>query len=159
MNSGPQPIHMAWGTLRMVPTMVFRGWGQPSIGPTGPLTLAGLVMRPATLIGNNGGGLIGPNGGSYRVRAAATQVPYANARVRLLDAALQPVLDGGKPVEATTDAQGRYGFTSALPTQNLVVEIALPDNKGAIQARSPRGTKETNADLFSTLTTRYILDL
>lgn len=130
----------------------------PSIGVAGPTTLAGLVMSPATLIGNNGGNLIGNNGSSFRVLATAPQVPYANAKVRLLDAALQPVMDGGKPVETLTDAQGRYGFSSALPNQNLLVEVALPDGKGAIQALAPRGAKEANADLVSTLTTGYILN-
>lgn len=115
----------------------------------------------AGIIGNNGGGIIGNNGASFRLLAAIEQKPLAHATVRVLDAAGKPVLVDGKPLTALTDAEGRYGFTAAIPDQNLILEVALAEGLGAVRAVVPKGAatqKVVDADLVSTLTTGYIMD-
>lgn len=119
--------------------------GTPVIGNNGA-NLAGVVKAPASLVSNNGG--------SYRIQATVEQVVVVGAAVVLKDAA-------GKVVaETKTGADGRYGFSAALPTENLILEVALPAQKGTVQAIVPKegtGPKTVDADLMSTLTTGYIL--
>jgi sugar lactone lactonase YvrE len=136
--------------------------GTPSSVPLSNInsSLSGLAQAPASLVSNNGSNVITNGGAQFRVLAAVAQVPVANAKVTLLDANLSPVKVDGKALETLTDAQGRYGFTTALPDSNLLVSIALPGDKGTLQAIAPKGTtaRQVDADLVSTLTTAYILD-
>ncbi|MDB5099053.1 MAG: repeat containing protein [Cyanobacteria bacterium RYN_339] len=138
--------------------------------------LAGTVKAPASLlsdvgsglvtdngsgiVANHGAGLVGNNAGNYRL-AAIAQVPVKGARVRLLDAAGQPVVGAdGKPLEATTDATGAYRFEAVLPARNLVVAVELAGGKGTLEAIAPPAAKDRQADLdlVSTLTSAYILE-
>lgn len=136
--------------------------GGGSIVSNNSSSLIGKVKAPASLISDKGNGLVSNNGGNYALLAAPEQVPLAGATVRLLDAAGAPIQGtDGKALTAVTDAEGNYGFQTALPTQNLVVEVALADAKGAVRAVVPRegtGRKTVEVDLVSTLTTGYILD-
>jgi hypothetical protein len=111
------------------------------------------------IIGNNGGSILGNNGASRRLLATQAQLPYVGATVRLLDAAGQPVPGpDGRPLTATTDAQGAYSFRATLPARNLLVDVQLPEGKGSVQAIAPRATTSVDVDLISTLTTGYILE-
>lgn len=115
--------------------------------------LVGAARVPASLIGNNGS--------AYRVLAAPQQVPLANAQVRVLDAAGQAVLDAaGQPLVTTTNAEGHYVLKVPEPVRHMVVSIALPGTAGTLTAIAPRekiGLKAVNTDLYSTLTTSYVL--
>lgn len=137
------------------------------------------------LVGNNGGAIIANNGGNlktgagvgsslvasaglqavggrYSLQAAPSQVPLAGATVQLLDAGGRPVSGpDGKPLTATTDANGNYAFNAALPAHNLIVAAPLASGKGTVRAVVPRdvsGRKRVDVDLVSTLTTTYILN-
>jgi hypothetical protein len=113
------------------------------------------------IIANNGGSIIANNGGGYHL-LALEQLPVAQAVVRLLDAAGNPIPGpDGRPLVTKTDAQGGYGFAATLPNQTVLVEVALDPGKGNLRAIAPRdaGAKRTvDLELVSTLTTAYILD-
>ncbi|MDB5100186.1 MAG: hypothetical protein JWM80_4607 [Cyanobacteria bacterium RYN_339] len=110
-----------------------------------------LSNNGASIISDNGGGIVSNNGGSYRLSAAPTQLPVERASVSLVDAA-------GKVVAtAITDAQGRYSFPSVPADHNYLLTATL-GKAGTLQAIVPPGSKTVDTDLFSTLTTGYILD-
>ncbi len=146
--------------------------------------LTGKVKMPAGIVANHGGGLISDNGGAivannggglirlrrfpsvigrtrYALAAAPEQKPLAGFEVRLVDAKGDPVLGAdGKPLVTTTNGQGDYAFAGVKPSRNLVVEVVLPGDLGAVKAIVPRegGEKRTvDVDLVSTLTTGYIV--
>lgn len=127
----------------------------------GKAKLEGLMPGVDTLISNNGAGVIANNSGRYAL-LALTQVPYSGARVRLLDARGQAVLDPqGEPYETVTDEKGNYRFPASVPNGPLVVSVALPDSRGALQAfapASPAGSRQVEVELVSALTTGYILE-
>lgn len=140
--------------------------------------LVGAVRCPATIlsdnglgiIGNNGGGIISDNGlgvisnngGSYHLLGTAAEVPLKNVTVALLDAQGHAVTGpDGKPLTAVTDAAGNYTFKGIVPGNNLVVAVVLPGNKGTLRAIAPRSgadVRRTDLSLVSSLTTGYILD-
>ncbi|MEB3223407.1 MAG: hypothetical protein VKS61_15135 [Candidatus Sericytochromatia bacterium] len=123
--------------------------------------LFGTVRVPPGLVANNGGSLVGDMGGAYRLRSLESQVPLAGAVVMVQDAAGQPVLGpDGKPLQAVTDAQGRYAFEAILPDRNLIVSVALEAGKGAVQGVAVRATtsREANLDAVSTLATAYVVE-
>jgi streptogramin lyase len=121
-----------------------------------------ITNNGGNIIANNSGGVISDHGGARRLLEARPQLPYVGATVRVLDAAGQPVLGAdGKPITATTDAQGAYAITALLPARNLLIDVQLPEAKGSVQAVVPRdgsGRKTVDVDLVSTLTTGYILE-
>jgi hypothetical protein len=122
------------------------------------------------LVSDQGGGLVGEArpwrllgvGARHLLQAAAVdQLPVAGVVVEVRDAAGAPVRDAaGQPLVATTDAAGQFRFAAALPDTNLVLSATLPAARGAIQAIATRDARQValEADLFSTLTTTYILD-
>ncbi len=146
--------------------------------PTALTGLAGRVLAPATLIGNNGagvisnngGGVVSNNGGGYRLAQAAAlgEVPVVGVEVVLLDAAGRPVFGvDGQPLRATTDAQGGFRFPIEQVPNNWIIEAALPEERGRLQAIAPGALAAGQAaaappplvlDLVSTLATTYILD-
>ncbi|MEB3223116.1 MAG: hypothetical protein VKS61_13655 [Candidatus Sericytochromatia bacterium] len=135
----------------------------------GSFALVGRLRVPATLVSDQGGSLVSDQGGSLVTPAgrfrllqggAIVQQPLPNARVELRDATGAPVLDAaGKPLATQTDAAGAFRFDAVLPARNLIVVAPLAGGAGAIQAVAPRDARSqvVEADLFSTLTTAYIL--
>lgn len=132
-------------------------------------TLSGVVRAPAGLIANNGGNIVSngggnivSNGGNQYRTLALTQTPLAGATVALLDAQLQPIPGpDGAPIVAKADELGRFGFTGALPTHNVLLEVKLPEEKGTLMAIVPKdatGPRVVDLELIGTLSTRYILD-
>ncbi|MEB3329497.1 MAG: hypothetical protein VKQ33_09725 [Candidatus Sericytochromatia bacterium] len=130
--------------------------------------LFGTLRVPAPLISDQGGALgglaaSGPTTALYRVSqgAGVIQVPLADAEVRVLDAAGQPVRDeAGQPLVARTDAAGSFRFETPLPDRSLVVSASLAAGRGALLAVAARDSRHTalEVDLFSTLTTAYIVE-
>ncbi|HEY9724540.1 MAG TPA: hypothetical protein V6D47_21240 [Oscillatoriaceae cyanobacterium] len=159
-NSGASIENLAGNLVGhvVVPSELISDKGLGLVGNNG----AGIVSNNgSSLVGNNGAGLVAQTN-AFHVLTTATEVPAAQVQVRLLDAAGNPI-DGpdGKPLVSTTDAQGGYSFQTTLPAHNLVIAVALADNKGTVQAIVPRdgsGQKVVDVDLVSTLTTSYILD-
>jgi hypothetical protein len=122
-------------------------------------TIGGRVTAPSTLLSNNGAGAISAGSGNYRALQAG-ETAYGGAKVFLLDAAAKPILGkDGQPAYALTDAQGRYGFTGALPeASNYLLAVQLPGEKGQLGAIAPSGpTRTADVSLVSTLTTGYIV--
>jgi sugar lactone lactonase YvrE len=141
---------------------------QPSIGTTVPVIanngagLIGKVKAPAQLISDKGLGLIGNNSGSYRL-LALTEAPVAGAEVLLKGADGQYIKnDTGEVLKAISDATGAYRLPFSGNSANLVVEVRLPENKGALTALVPRGQSTTDrtvdVNFTSTLVMTYILD-
>jgi hypothetical protein len=140
-------------------------------------TLFGRLLAPATLVSDQGGGLVSNNGGSLvsdqggalgRPAApyglanvdALVQIPVANTRVEVLDATGAPVRDAaGNPITAMTDSAGAFRFDAEVPNRNLIVSASLAANLGSIRAVATRDARDEalEADLFSTLTTSYIV--
>ncbi|MEB3223058.1 MAG: hypothetical protein VKS61_13360 [Candidatus Sericytochromatia bacterium] len=132
-------------------------------------TLVGTLRAPATLLSDRGGGLISDQGsglvgpaGAFRLSQADAVAQYylPNVRVELRDATGAPLRDGaGNPVIAQTDASGTFRFDVALPDVNLLVTAPLAGGLGAIQAVATRDARDKplQADLFSSLTTAYIM--
>ncbi|MEB3328698.1 MAG: hypothetical protein VKQ33_05650 [Candidatus Sericytochromatia bacterium] len=140
-------------------------------------TLFGRLLAPATLVSDQGGALVSNNGGTlvsdqggalagpaapYRLAdvGPVVQVPLADTRVEVLDATGAPVRDAaGRPITAVTDASGAFRFEAELPERSLIVSASLAANRGAIRAVATRDARgeALEADLFSTLTTSYIV--
>ncbi|MEB3220551.1 MAG: hypothetical protein VKS61_00595 [Candidatus Sericytochromatia bacterium] len=132
-------------------------------------TLFGTLRAPASLVSDQGGALVSDQGGAivanqgaYRLTQTATvaQVALRDALVELRDAAGNPVLDeAGTPITARTDASGAFAFQALLPDRNLIVTAPLAGGRGAILAVATKDarTAALDADLFSTLTTAYIV--
>ncbi|MFP5500912.1 MAG: hypothetical protein ACLGIN_00390, partial [Candidatus Sericytochromatia bacterium] len=80
--------------------------------------------------------------------------------VALLDAGGQPILKDGRPLEATTDAEGAYAFTVDFQPRNWQVRVELPHGRGQLAAIVPKTGDErlVDVDLVSSLTTTYILE-
>ncbi|MDB5099847.1 MAG: hypothetical protein JWM80_4268 [Cyanobacteria bacterium RYN_339] len=148
-----QPVSVPIAAASVAPTPV----GVASAaGPGGPqpavATLKGKVVAPATLLTENGAGIIANNAAARRL-LAVDQAPVAGATVTVVDAAGKPLAG----LSTKTDAQGAYMFTAPLPADCLVVKVDL-GAKGSLQAIAPAGAHQADADLISTLTTGYILD-
>ncbi len=123
------------------------------------------------LISNNSGslsgvvrgsaGIVSNNSGNYRI-TSNDDVPLSGIRVRLLNAAGQPLMDvSGHAIDTITDAQGAYRFGGVVPARNLLVAVDLPADKGRLLAIAPKdGPTQRVADLslVSSLTTGYIVD-
>lgn len=124
-------------------------------------SLVGVVKAPSTLISNNGGSIISDNGMGYRL-LAASEVPVANLDVMLVTADGTPVTDAkGVVITTKTDAQGKYKLPFSGSTANLVVRVALPNQKGSLLAfvskREAAGDRTVDIDFKSTLVMGYIL--
>jgi hypothetical protein len=115
-----------------------------------------------SVIGQNGGSVIGQNGGALIGDGAARlgHVRLAGVRVRLRDAAGEPVLGpGGAPVEALTDATGAFVFPSHAWDGQAVIEVEAPALGGSLLALAARErTEAVRVDVFSTLVLREVLD-
>ena len=119
------------------------------------------------VISHNGGNIISNNGGNalpdgfvaFATRARYTEVALPGVQVALVDAAGAPVVQDGKPLETTTDANGHYAFDHVPADHNAVVKVVLGD-AGHLLAIAPRGQgqRTVDLDLASTLTTGYVLD-
>lgn len=145
--------------------------------------LQGLVKAPATLLSNNGGGLISDkglglignhgaglisdhgaavvanNGAGFRLAALPDQVPAAGIRVGLVDATGALALGADEqPFLTTTDARGAYAFPNAPTDRALFVLLDLPGDHGQLVAFVAPGQAAVDVDLVSTLTTGYIYD-
>jgi sugar lactone lactonase YvrE len=124
-------------------------------------SLVGVVRAPSTLISNNGGSIISDNGLGYRV-LATSEVPVSGLDVILVTADGTPVTDAkGVVITTKTDAQGKYKLPFSGSTANLVVRVALPNQKGSLLAfvskRSATGDRTVDIDFKSTLVMGYIL--
>jgi hypothetical protein len=115
-----------------------------------------------SVIGQNGGSVIGQNGGALIGDGAARlgHVRLAGVRVRLRDAAGEPVLGpGGAPVEARTDATGAFVFPPHAWDGQAVIEVEAPALGGSLLALAARERAEAvRVDVFSTLVLREVLD-
>ncbi|MEB3223419.1 MAG: hypothetical protein VKS61_15195 [Candidatus Sericytochromatia bacterium] len=124
--------------------------------------LFGTLRGPATLLSDRGSSLTGAGAARRLLQAASVaQVPAADVPVQLLDAVGQPVLDAaGKPLVTRTDAAGGFRFEGALPDRNLIVSASLAADRGALLAVATRDSRAAalEVDLFSTLTTAYIVN-
>lgn len=110
------------------------------------------------LVSNNGGGLTAKRRISYALASLTPPKPVPNATVLLVDATGKPLKDPqGRPYQTKTDAKGQYGFSSAIPEGPVVVEVELPEERGALRALK-QGGATTDVDLTSSLTSTYILE-
>ncbi|MEB3222512.1 MAG: hypothetical protein VKS61_10580 [Candidatus Sericytochromatia bacterium] len=165
----PTPEALGTPTLPLMPLASLA----PTPAPVAGEVLSGRVRVPATLLSDNGAGLLGDRssaltpGGVYRLRQAApawlaSQAALANATVEVLDARGQAVRSpAGVALVASTDAGGAFRFTDPLPNQNLVLRVALAAAKGTLLAVVPQeadARRDRQIDLVSTLTTSYILN-
>ncbi|MDB5101659.1 MAG: repeat containing protein [Cyanobacteria bacterium RYN_339] len=169
LPAGSPAVAATTGPSSAPPTPVAKGGGIISDNGAG---LVGTLRAPATLIGNNGGGIVSNHGGGfvpdraagpgpYRLAEAPAEVPYAGADVRLVDAAGNPVLGAdGKPLATTSDAGGNYAFPPVALPHNTLVVAALPGGRGQLLAIAPQGAAQATVDvgLASSLTTGYILE-
>ena len=130
------------------------------------------------VVSNNGGNLISDQGGSlvsgqdsafiskskieFISKSKLVEQPYAGAVVRLFRASGAAVTGaGGQALTTTTDAQGRYAFTQALPPVPLLVSVELPHGKGTLRALAMPAAGDrrlVDADYISTLATGYIAE-
>jgi hypothetical protein len=182
-GAAPKPVTSTGGGLVSLGTPVVsnNGGGVASESPGRETfrraSLFGRLLAPATLVSDQGGGLVSNNGGglvsdqggaldrpaaaySLADAGALVQLPLANTRVEVLDATGAPVRDAeGNPITATTDSAGAFRFDAELPDRNLLVSASLAANLGAIRAVATRDARDEalEADLFSTLTTSYIV--
>jgi|GEM_PF-3269229 len=146
---------------------------QPSLVSDRGSGLVGQVLAPASLVANHSGSLVSDRGsglvsdrgsGFANVQSLPAEVPLAGATVHLEQADGTPVLDGsGKPLEAVTDASGRYRFEATLPFSNLVLSVQLPEASGSLRGLAIRddlreGVRQGAVDLSSTLLTTYVRD-
>jgi hypothetical protein len=146
-----------------VPTRVLEGLTGKVKAPA-----AWLVSDRGTgMISDHASGIVSNNGSTVvsRVRfgllqAEEEQVPVPNARVTLLDGSGDPVMQDGKAVETTSDAEGVYVFANAPEDKQCVVSVELPAAAGVLLAIAPPGARNRNVDveLVSTITTGYILE-
>lgn len=120
----------------------------------------------AGVISNNGGRIISNNGSTmvapYALRQAGSLATFAlaDAEVTFTDAAGQPVRDAaGRPIVATTDAQGGYAVRLERPAGNLVARIRLANGGELAAIVVPGGASELALDLdtASTLGATYVL--
>jgi hypothetical protein len=144
----------------------------PTPAPVAGEVLSGRVRVPASLLSDQGSGLLGDRGGAlapgaYRLRQTgpawlASQATLANATVEVLDARGQAVRSAaGVALVASTGADGAFRFTEPLPNQNLVLRVALAADRGTLLAVVPQeaeARRDREIDLISTLTTSYILN-
>jgi hypothetical protein len=149
-------------TSSLAPAFALTNQSAAPVNPTTAVraTLYGTIQAPASLIGNNGGGLISNNGAGYRLLTLA-QVPLADVTVAVLDAAGKAIVDAnGQPLKATTNERGEYALFTELPAKNLVLRVELPENRGTMQALAAKDSRDVavRMDLISTLTTAYILE-
>jgi len=146
---------------------------QPALVSDRGSGLVGQVLAPATLVANHsgslvsdrGGGLVSDRGGGFtNVQSLPGEIPLASATVRLEQADGTPVRDAsGKPLEAITDASGRYRFEARLPVANLVLDVQVPQASGSLRGLALRddlreGVRQGSVDLSSTLLTTYVQD-
>ncbi|MEB3284328.1 MAG: hypothetical protein VKN33_03465 [Candidatus Sericytochromatia bacterium] len=144
------------------------------------IALQGRVTLTATILSNNGSGLISNNGGGilseqggsligktkfYGLRAvrsvkqANNLVPVANALVVLADAAGDPVRDEqGELYTARTDAEGRYVFARAPRDRALVAVCQVPEGPTQVATLVPPNVATADMDVASTVMTAYVLD-
>lgn len=129
----------------------------------------------AGLVSNNSGSLISDRGGAMigKTRYSLAQAPEENtlvdARVEVLDTQGQLLVDqAGKPIGASTDAQGDYAFDAALPNEPLVLRIRLfptvsnalsgGELRALLPAQPGSATREAPLDTASSLGAAYVLD-
>jgi sugar lactone lactonase YvrE len=124
------------------------------------------------IVSNNGSGLVSNNGGGLTSKvkfallgAAAHEFLLADAVIGFYDASGRQLQDeAGKPITATTDAQGNYRLQAVLPPGNLVMRIQLHSG-GALAGGElsamlvPDGTRtlDTPIDTVSSLGAAYVL--
>jgi sugar lactone lactonase YvrE len=132
---------------------------------TGPQGVANLVSNNgAGLISNNGGSLVAPQSSRYRALATrrtldgVKEEPIANAIVYVTDPDDKFFAYKGKPLTATTDARGRYAFSSGLPTgQVVIVNVMLSDNRREVgYTVSQAGNNTIDVSLASTYVTEFL---
>jgi sugar lactone lactonase YvrE len=126
-----------------------------------------IANNGGNVIANNGGNVIANNGGGAVARplrlqqAARGEAVLSEADVYLTDAAGKVLVDdAGAPLRATSDGQGRFTLTAALPGENLVLRVPLRQG-GALAAllvRSDRPSREVALDTAATLGAAYVLD-
>lgn len=94
---------------------------------------AGLVSENGLgIVSNNGSTLVGKTRYALAQAAVLAEANLADAVVEVLDASGRVLTDAaGKPVAATSDAEGRYRLEAALPNEALVLRVRLFPQGGA----------------------------
>jgi sugar lactone lactonase YvrE len=119
------------------------------------LTVSGTVRVPVGIVTNTSANIVTNTSANYRALAIQEQ-PVPNATVAILDAKGRPVVVNGKPLQTTTDAQGRYQITlpGTRTNRQLAVDLGGGNRLSAITARRAA----VDLDLASTLASTYILN-
>lgn len=131
----------------------------PGTDPAGVGTLArqdsrfvGSILAPP--------GIVAKNSSKYWI-AAFEQFPFAGGLVVLMSPDGFYYLDkGGRPVTATTDAQGRYDFGDfRIPAgQNVLVSASFPGDRILYQyAYSAAGDNHVDVDAAGTYVSAYLI--
>lgn len=125
------------------------------------LNLSGVVTAPASLLSNNGGGIIANNGGGlvannaagYRTRAAEAWTPVANAEVVVEDVFGRPVR--GLPA-VTTDASGRFSLRGVPSGQAYVVKALIAGVQLTALVKPLSGRSDAALDPATTAVTEHL---
>ncbi len=137
---------------------------------TGPM-IEGVAKAPlklveASLIANNGGGLLSNNSagivasntGRYAIAALQDEVPLPEAVVYLTDPKDNFYRQNGKPITSNTDRNGIYRFQSGFPRKvPVIVSAVLNGNRRVVGFTVPDdGNARVNLSVASTYVTEFL---